>query len=427
MVEGKPSREPLIVSPMAQRDVSAGLRRDAMRCVSWGILDTVSVNAANDDLNESVYDVIRRQKLRPRGHTCVFEFRDFAPDAFHRLRVAQNIQWSDYSRSFQDLDKLEDRELLEKFTDGRSGSFFYFSLDSKYIVKTVSKGELFFLRSILPRYVDYLERNPNSLLTRVYGLHRVRLAREQVVISLAVMGNIFPPSDRVKVKEKYDLKGSSIDRRVLKPGSGEGKPPSGVTLKDNDLNKTFVIGPEKKSELMSQLRSDVAFLAQIGVMDYSLLVGISEGRMTSNSSDAVFSPPRSDSLKMESSSVISSDESILEQNVPRHMRRKKQQQQQRRSPAATSIQKSRAPSHLMASTESYVSIFMRDDGGVKSVDGKRTYYFGLIDILQRYTCSKKMEHFLKANCLCKNGEEISAVDVDLYARRFIERMNDHFE
>eukprot|EP00118_Oscarella_pearsei_P016650 m.160912 g.160912 ORF g.160912 m.160912 type:complete len:729 (+) comp38791_c0_seq12:54-2240(+) len=418
--------QPLIDGMSSQNAVSAGLRRDAMRCVSWGILDTVSVDSSSAG-DESDYEAIRRQKLRPRGHTHVFEFRDFAPNAFHRLRSLQGIQWSDYARSFQDLDKLEDRELLEKFTDGRSGSFFYFSLNSKYIVKTVTKTELYLLRSVLRWYVHHLEKNPDSLLTRVYGLHRVRLAREQAVISLAVMGNIFPPSDEVKLNERYDLKGSSVDRKVIK---NERLADFSVTLKDTDLKTKFIIGERKKAKLMEQLRSDVGFLASIGVMDYSLLVGVH------NSSSAERSATdRTPSVSLDSTSVNAvsndslegdSEKSIRKQYMPTHMRIGKQ----RRATGTflTSQKKTVNPtSHLVPRVDEHVPFFQRDRGGIKSLDGRSTYYFGLIDVLQQYTWSKKMERFLKSRLACKDGMEISAVDVSWYAERFLKRMEEHFE
>lgn len=42
---------------------------------------------------------------------------------------------------------------------GRSGSFFFFSHDSRFIIKTMTNSELKLLVSILPDYVSHFENN----------------------------------------------------------------------------------------------------------------------------------------------------------------------------------------------------------------------------------------------------------------------------
>lgn len=55
------------------------------------------------------------------------------------------------------------------------------------------------------------------------------------------------------------------------------------------------------------------------------------------------------------------------------------------------------------------------------------YYMGLIDILQRYNLTKKLEHCVKAYVLCLDAHGISAVSVNEYAERFIRAMDRIFE
>ena len=47
-------------------------------------------------------------------------------------------------------------------------------------------------------------KNPNSLLTRFFGLHRVKTSLNPRRIYFVVMGNIFPPNK--DIHEIYDLK-----------------------------------------------------------------------------------------------------------------------------------------------------------------------------------------------------------------------------
>ena len=91
----------------------------------------------------------------------------------------------------------------------------------------------------------------------------------------------------------YDLKGSSVNRTVLKRGEPARKHKG--TLKDNDLHTPFSIDTDQRQQLLRQLQvhgppsfaalcfkqvptcltqADVAFLCHRGIMDYSLLAGV---------------------------------------------------------------------------------------------------------------------------------------------------------
>ena len=48
--------------------------------------------------------------------------------------------------------------------------------DRRYMIKTISGGECKFLRTILPSYLEHIKANPHTLLTRFYGMHRVKVS-----------------------------------------------------------------------------------------------------------------------------------------------------------------------------------------------------------------------------------------------------------
>jgi hypothetical protein len=56
---------------------------------------------------------------------------------------------------------------------GRSGSFFFFSHDHKFIVKTMTEGELSLFLNRLPAFVDHFSTNKNSLLAKIMGVFSV--------------------------------------------------------------------------------------------------------------------------------------------------------------------------------------------------------------------------------------------------------------
>ena len=53
------------------------------------------------------------------------------------------------------------------------------------------------------------------------------------------------------------------------------------------------------------------------------------------------------------------------------------------------------------------------------------YYVGIIDILQQYNVTKKIEHVFKS--LRYDRHEISAVDADEYASRFVRFITENMD
>lgn len=59
---------------------------------------------------------------------------------------------------------------------GASGSFFFFSNDKRFIVKTMTNSEKeFFLTKVVRSYFSHLKENPTSLLARIYGVYTVKI------------------------------------------------------------------------------------------------------------------------------------------------------------------------------------------------------------------------------------------------------------
>jgi hypothetical protein len=196
-----------------------------------------------------------------------FKFKDYAPWVFRYLREDSfQLDPADYLLS------LTAKYILSELgSPGKSGSFFYFSRDYRFIIKTIRHSEHKFLLSILKQYYAHVQENPHTLLSRFYGLHRVKLPHGRK-IHFVIMNNLFPPHK--DVHETYDLKGSTVGREY--PEEKAKQNPRAVL---KDLNwikrgKMLELGPEKRALLTEQLRRDAEFLKTVHVMDYSLLVGI---------------------------------------------------------------------------------------------------------------------------------------------------------
>ena len=148
------------------------------------------------------------------------------------------------------------------FSEGKSGSFMYYTHDRRLIVKTIDESEAAILRKHAPEYTSFMRAHPSSYLTKFYGVYTISMYNTSM--AFVVMGNIFhsaPPrpiaeSHLPEMDERYDLKGSWIDRNSSRP-----KDPNTVK-KDNDLNYCLHLSSRRLAELRRQMSADVAFLEQ---------------------------------------------------------------------------------------------------------------------------------------------------------------------
>lgn len=85
-------------------------------------------------------------------------------------------------------DKNRDQAFKAGEGSGKSGSFFFFSHDNKFIIKTMNEEELRTFKSIFKSYFERVTQNPYSLLARIYGVFTVEIEKLHKV-HLILMGN----------------------------------------------------------------------------------------------------------------------------------------------------------------------------------------------------------------------------------------------
>ncbi|KAG2008781.1 1-phosphatidylinositol-4-phosphate 5-kinase [Coprinopsis cinerea AmutBmut pab1-1] len=339
-----------------------------------------------------------------------FKFKDYAPWVFRTLREDHfALDPADYLLS------LTAKYILSELgSPGKSGSFFYFSRDYRFIIKTIRHSEAKFLLKILKQYYDHVQENPHTLLSRFYGLHRVKLPHGRK-IHFVIMNNLFPPHK--DIHETFDLKGSTVGREY--PEDKAAQNPRAVLKDMNWINrgKTLDFGPEKQAFLIEQIRRDSEFLKEISVMDYSLLVGIHN--MQRGNKDNV----RKNTLK------------VFSPDLPASQRSKSSQTKGgAKSPEAIAmrrIMRSSDPKSLgfdssihlpeKDSGEKHAFLFYQDEGGMRATDENNEplpmiYYLGIIDILTPYSMVKKAENIWKG--LKDDRHKISPVPPPEYAERF---------
>ncbi|XP_071184232.1 phosphatidylinositol 5-phosphate 4-kinase type-2 alpha-like isoform X6 [Salvelinus alpinus] len=280
-----------------------------------------------------------------------FKFKEYCPLVFRNLRERFVIDDQDFQNS------LTRAAPLNSDAQGRTGARFHTTYDKHYVIKTITSEDVAEMHNILKKYHQFIvECHGNTLLPQFLGMYRLTVDGDETY--MIVTRNIF--SHRLPVYKKYDLKGSTVAREASdkekQPRPPEDAPPrpkSNVqqrlqtlriatrfycamkhvrdakelpTYKDNDFvndGQKICIDDDNKKMFLEKLRKDVEFLAQLKLMDYSLLVGIhdveraeqeevesedNEGDDEGESDGGIGTPPDSPSNTLDSTKPLSPGE-----------------------------------------------------------------------------------------------------------------------
>ncbi|KAK9837682.1 hypothetical protein WJX74_002866 [Apatococcus lobatus] len=237
------------------------LMRDLQRGITFSIARAGREGASFHDPSPEDFSKIVTQQFPRMAEQKSFKWKDYCPGIFARLRETFGIDTRDYLLSL-----TGDRALRELPSPGKSGSVFFMSDDDRFLIKTVRKEEMHLLLLLIPKYYRHCQKHPDTLLTRFYGVHRVKPILGGTV-RFVVMGNCLPTD--VRLHRKYDLKGSTYGRTA----GTKAQNPSAI-LKDLDLDLCLQLDPTTHQTMLHQIDADVALLEQLHVMDYSLLLGV---------------------------------------------------------------------------------------------------------------------------------------------------------
>lgn len=362
-------------------------------------------------------------RLTPSHHADNFKWKDYCPMVFRNLREMFKIDAADYMVSICGSDAL--RELS---SPGKSGSVFFLSQDDRFMIKTLRKSEVQVLLRMLPEYYHHVRTYENTLITKFFGLHRVKPSSSQK-FRFVVMGNMF--CTELRIHRRFDLKGSSLGRSTDKVKIDEN-----TTLKDLDLNYSFYLEPSWRQTLLAQIETDSKFLKQHAIMDYSLLLGVHfrapQSLRTQASFHQAILPDRLAVLSEEGAleeDVLNSPEGLVlvqrasDQNdvvIGSHIRGGRL----RSSSASFEEVDLLLPGTARLQIQLGVNMPARAKQTVEdddSEDNGQVYdvvlYLGIIDILQEYSIRKKIEHAYK--CIQYNSLSISVVEPSLYSERFL--------
>ncbi|KAG7236990.1 hypothetical protein INR49_032921 [Caranx melampygus] len=351
-----------------------------------------------------------------------FKFKEYCPLVFRNLRERFGIDDQDF------LNSLTRSAPLNSEAQGRSGARFHTSYDKRYVIKTISSEDVAEMHNILKKYHQFIvECHGNTLLPQFLGMYRLTVDGDETY--MIVTRNVFShrlsgstvareASDKEKVQTPVVSSDLLLYTQPPPPEDVPPRPKSGnvqqrlqtlriatrfycamkhakelPTYKDNDFindGQKIYINEENKKMFLEKLRKDVEFLAQLKLMDYSLLVGIH------------------DVERSEQEEVESEDNEAEEEGE---------------SDGGGIGTPPDSPSNTLDSTkplspgEFDPAIDVYAIKSNESAPRKEVYFMAVIDILQHYDAKKKAAHAAKT---VKHGAgaEISTVNPEQYSKRF---------
>lgn len=135
---------------------------------------------------------------------------EYAPDVFAFLRQKDGFT-NEVLRESLNPEKNKKMVFKAGESQGKSGSFFFFSQDQKFIIKTMTDSDFNAFQRIQKCYFARVCSDENSLLARIYGIYSV-VMEDKAPVKLVVMGNTMKHASRHL--GVFDLKGSIIKRIV---------------------------------------------------------------------------------------------------------------------------------------------------------------------------------------------------------------------
>ena len=455
--------------------LNQALRKEVLHFTTKGIIEAVSRNPNRPPANWGMNVLVSKENIREfdieledkdqanakvgeRNCPALFsrfvnshiettrrvKFRDYCPHVFARIRAAFGVSPASYVKSLKYTAK-------EKLSEGASGAFMFFTKDGKYIVKSTSAQELECLLNILVPYAEYLvnKKNKGSFLTRFYGCHSIRMYSRDY--SFVVMANIF--NTNKVINQSYDIKGSWVSRHANPIVKGKkyrcrhcntmfihrgaqddsddpctervGPHEPNVVLKDNDLNEKIRLEPTDANKTIEQLVSDSELLGSLGIMDYSLIMGVCNTEyevQDHRASNRWWGGGKRRRLSIRKNPVPKIRKRLSDADGESF----KGEDSESGLEDSNSVNRfvSSKPSSEGAGETTKESDFMLMS---RCVVGPEFVYMGMVDILQEWNMMKKLERFAKIVFKREDGDGISAMEPNAYMKRFQQKCKAIFD
>jgi hypothetical protein len=236
-------------------------------------------DAVHYDTRFSTYDETDMQEAENKlemqrlyGPHVLYHVTAYYPRQFQALQL--------YTEKPESFFLSISKAMRHHYTPGKSGASFSYAHDSKYTLKSVDEKEIAMFIDLAPNYFRHLFKSfyhsMPSRLAKVYGAYRVSvknyLTGNKRVEWLLLFENLSIVMPRLH--QVFDLKGTLNARRFVKPG--ESKTKMDRNFLDDMKGLPLFLTARAKRELDAALWNDTRFLSKQNVVDYSLLIMMSD-------------------------------------------------------------------------------------------------------------------------------------------------------
>lgn len=163
-----------------------------------------------------------------------------------------------------------------KGISGKSGAFFYYTIDKNFILKSVSQEELDVFLHMIKDYTKRLNSAVPSFLSKILGVFKIWVGSTSPTI-LILSENL---CKEFKNPLMFDLKGSSHERKSSQEFYKDLKfMPRNTVYKDLDFCSSvrYIQLPESTAQgILRSLDQDTELLQSYELMDYSILLNIED-------------------------------------------------------------------------------------------------------------------------------------------------------
>jgi len=98
---------------------------------------------------------------------------------------------------------------------GKSGSFFFFTEDRHYIIKSIGHQEMSKYLAMMPALLSHYRANPGSLIQKILGIYTIKLPGLWKFNVMMQRNVVSMDPAREALLLTFDLKGSSYNRSVM--------------------------------------------------------------------------------------------------------------------------------------------------------------------------------------------------------------------
>lgn len=197
----------------------------------------------------------------------LYEITIYFPKQFEALRIAY---CSNYYETIYSL--YESKEYIN-VSGGKSNAKFLLSHDNKFIFKLVKQNELETFIEIAFEYFKYISKylfhKSPTAFAKILGVYKVKELHYEITHYIILMENLLYGINPNEYKA-YDLKGAKLNRYVV--NKNENKVLLDCNFIEEYKAEPLIIERSIYNELITALKEDTLLLKTMDIVDYSLML-----------------------------------------------------------------------------------------------------------------------------------------------------------